>query len=506
MPLSPAPLMPGSSPLPEAGRRPPDKRALRIGAFVALPILILGLVIGRFALTPLLFLTAGLESQASANSLQGSSAALFQGFTFNWTRNLKGGGYATPASLKNMESQVQLFHMNAVIIPVVADMPQRSESELDWHSTDANDLHTLPESDYIQAIKDARKAGLIPILALEVLQQDSISSSDSPQFVGAFWSGLPADASTATLSVGQLERGWFNNYTAFAVHYAAISQRFHLPYFIIGDSLTDVSYDTDRTQTGPTADPNGATETEVPGESFPKCLAIGRRDCEWRHVIHAIRSSSYDTFDANQSQTGASYTGKLIYLANSNGSSDGDAATPEYQGITWWDAVDYIGIDAYFPLTANNADVDVNTLVQAWHGQGTGLGLIAQGIPRSQANIYSNIQAVSQKFNRPVIFQAGYASSSGANNDPENLSGGSPDGGADNQEQLNDMQALLQTFNGAPWWEGVFWNGDEPQTPRTAQSSWTTNSNWAGDTLATSKLAGQYLNKFYQPAPLQCSC
>ncbi|HLY32072.1 MAG TPA: hypothetical protein VKQ36_13660, partial [Ktedonobacterales bacterium] len=348
---------------------------------------------------------------------------------------------------------------------------------------------------------DARKAGLVPILALELLQQDQLSASDSPQYAGAIWSELDSGAffGSQNLSVGQLEQTWFDSYTDFAVEYATLSQKDHLPYFIIGDSLTDVSYDTDKTNAQ--NDSQGVTAVQVPGESFPNCVNIGRRDCEWRHVIHAIRSVSYDTIANHQSQTGASYTGKLIYLANWGGAPVGDATTPEFEGITWWDAVDYIGIDAYFPLTANNADVDVTTLTNAWHGQGVGLGL-----SKADADIYSRIQAVSKKFNRPVIFQAGYASSSGANNDPSNLTGAQPDGGQDNQEQLSDMQALLQTFNGASWWEGVFWNGDEPQSPRSTQSNWPTNSNWAGDTLATSKPAGQYLNTFYQSSPLQCSC
>ncbi len=490
MPLSPSPLMPGLTPLPEPGRRPPDRRALRIGAFIAIPTLILGLVIGHFALTPLAFLMPGFQAQAGIDGAGAGGTgggSLFQGYVDNWSRTDKGGGFTTPGSLTNMESQVKLFHMNAVLIPVIADMPSRDGSELDWHSTDAHSVNTLPQSDYEQAIKDALSAGLTPILELEVRQQDQLSPNDSSQLVGKIWSQLSSGTNIGgqTAPVGQLEQDWFDNYTAFAVQYASISKQYHLPYFIIGDSLTNVAYDTDKTNAQ--ADPGGIIS--VPGESFPGCANVGRRDCEWRHVIHAIHSQSYDTIDGHQTEGGADYNGKLIYMASWTGASDGEATDPEFEKITWWDAVDIIGVDAYFPLYSSNADVGVNDLMNAWHGIGQGLG--------GEKDIYGRISAVQSKFNRPVAFVAGYASSSGANNDPSNLSGGTPDGGADQQEQLNDMQALLQTFEGVNWWDGVFWNGDEPFTPRVSQNNWATDSNWAGDTLATSKSAGQYLHTYW---------
>lgn len=499
MPLSPAPLMPGLSPLPEPGRRPPDRRALRIGALVAIPTLIVGLVIGHFALLPLAFLMPGLQAQAisdtgAANGSGGGS--LFQGYVDSWSRANSGGGFTTPASLANMQSQARLFHMNTVVIPVIADMPSRDGSELDWHNTDSHSVNTLPQSDYEQAVKDAISAGMVPILELEVRQEDpNYPGNNSSQLVGKIWSQLGSGANFGGQngSAGQLERDWFDSYTAFAVQYASISRQYHLPYFIIGDSLTDVAYDTSNT----TAQADSGGIIQVPGENLSACANIGRRDCEWRHVIHAIKSQSYDTIDGHQTQAGGDYAGKLIYIASWTGEPTGSATDPEFEKITWWDAVDIIGVDAYFPLFSSNADVGVGDLVNAWHGIGQGLAAT-----KSTADIYGRISAVQSKFGRPVALVAGYASSSGANNDPSNLSGGTPDGGADQQEQVNDMQALLQTFGGAGWWDGVFWNGDEPVAPRATQSNWATDSNWAGDTLATSKSAGQFLNTYWSASPL----
>ncbi len=500
MPLSPAPLLPGSSPLPEPGRRPPDQRALRLGALAMLPALLVSLLAGPLLLPGIGFIVAQAQGQAGGG-VPSAAAAQFQGFVYNWSASQSGGGYTTPASLKNMRLQADTFHMNAVIIPVIADMPIRSGSELDWHAGQKNDKDTLPESDYEQAIQDARKAGLLPILELQVRQYDaSLSGSDtSAALVGRVWYDSRSSDNYFTLggSVGTLEKTWFDNYTSFAATYAQLSQKYHLPYFIIGDDLVNVT--TDTSHTSAKGDPYGI-DRGVPGESFPTCT--GRRDCEWRHVIHALRSPEYATFIKHVGKPGGGYTGKLIYAANSDGASSGESQ-PEFENISWWDAVDIIGVDAYFSLTQLSADLDVGSLEHAWNGT-------LQTGPSGEKNITQRLATVSTKYARPILFtSAGYASSPGSNDKPSALAGQGATIGqktpVDGIEQLNDMQALLETFNGLPWWEGVFWNGDEPMTPHTSQRSWASNSNWAGDTLQTSKPAGQWLARYYHRNPLSGS-
>src|SRR5512146_2107594 len=161
MPLSPAPLMPGTSPIPTPGRRPPGRRALSMGALVAIPLLIALLAGGQFMLPRILFLAPGLLAQ-TGNSQPGqtTSSAPFQGFTMTWSRRQSGGGFNTPASLDNMTFQAKTFHMNSVVIPVVADMPTRSASYIAWHTNDSGNKDTFADNVYVQAINDARKAGL----------------------------------------------------------------------------------------------------------------------------------------------------------------------------------------------------------------------------------------------------------------------------------------------------------------------------------------------------------
>ncbi|MGH2514555.1 MAG: hypothetical protein ACRDHP_02780, partial [Ktedonobacterales bacterium] len=319
MPLLPAPVLPGLSPLPDPRGRPPSRRALRTGAFVAIPVLVVLLVVGQLFLPQLLFLLPGLQAQAGStggDNATAASGATFQGFIYNWTRDMaknapKGSGYNQPASLQNMQSESGTFHMNTVIIPVVADMTDRSNSSLYWDSSNGNDVSTLSDSDYTDAIHDALKAHLVPILELQVRQHDPSESggNESATLVGAGWT-FQSFVTIGEGNVGNLERAWFDNYTAFATHYAQMSQHYHLPYFIVGDELANVTVESDYTTRK--ADPQGIIN--VPGD--PSCPGTaGRRECEWRHVIHAVRSASYDTINGHKSQTGGGYAGKVIYGA-----------------------------------------------------------------------------------------------------------------------------------------------------------------------------------------------
>lgn len=505
MPLSPSPMTPGISPLPEPGRRPPDGRALRLGALLTLPVLVIALLAGPVELPALWRVFGGLEAAQINGGLTSAGGAQFQGFIYNWSAQMKGGGYTSPGSLQNLKSQSSWFHMNAVIIPVIADMPNRDQSCLTWtagqtiqcNGASFTNKDTLPESDYEQAIKDARSAGLIPILELQVLQYGP-TSDHSSDLVGHVWVNSKSSAFIAGAAVGASEKGWFDNYSAFASEYARVSAQYHLPYFIIGDGLSDVT--TDGPNTTAKADPNGI-DRGVPGESFPNCPA--RRDCEWRHVIHAIQVNTYDNYAKHAPQPGGNYSGKLIYAASWGGDTTATTTTAEFEGITWWDAVNYIGVDAYFPLTQNESDVPAIALQSGWNGQAA---CGSKDLNVCPGDIVQRLGAVSGKFNLPVVFTgAGYGSTPGANASPP-IPSGADTSNEDDPEQLNDMQSLLFTFSSQSWWAGVFWNGDEPIAPRTGQQNWAISSNWAGDTLASSKQAGKWLATYYRSNPIKCSC
>jgi hypothetical protein len=495
-------LLPGHSPLPSPGERPADRRALRVGAAVAVLVLGLTLALGQLLLPRVLFLAPGLLARADSSQGGVAGAASFQGFIYQWTRRSAGpGGYQTPSSLANLRSEVRDFHMNTVVIPVVADMPSRSDSALYWHPTEQQDLDTLPDADYAQAIDDARRAGLVPVLELEVKQQDPYDKPlEDARFVGENWYSQSSQTSistaTGTETVGHLEFGWFDNYTAFAAHFAQLAQAKHLKFFVIGDSLSNLTSD------GPNstaqADPQGLVATK--GDGFKAAKCSGRHECEWRHVIHAVRARTYTNY-AGHAQTGGGYTGHLLYAASwAPGDAFASSAQGEFELIRWWDAVDAVGIDAYFPLTQASADVQPTVLQAAWHGQGTGIS--------NQGDIFDRIQHVANVTGKPVIFtSAGYESVPGSNTSP----GQTAASVYDQNEQLDDMQALLQTFAGAPWWAGVIWSYDQPLTPRSAQADWRYGTQWAGDNLGGSldtdvKAGGAWLASYYGNVGVPCLC
>lgn len=98
------------------------------------------------------------------------------------------------------------------------------------------------------------------------------------------------------------------------------------------------------------------------GVEYQKTL---HREADWRRVIRAVRKV---------------YTGPLTYSAN------WDA----YHKVPFWDALDYIGIQAYFPLS-KQSNPSVHTLHQAWKP------------------IFQSLRAFSKKHRKKIIFtELGY--------------------------------------------------------------------------------------------------
>lgn len=133
----------------------------------------------------------------------------------------------------------------------------------------------------------------------------------------------------------------------------------------------------------------------------------------WRKLIHEIR---------------AIYKGKLIYASNWDG----------YTQITFWDALDYIGIDAYFPLTPKKKPT-VKQLKKAW---------------QPTVDSLTTFQA---EWQRPVIFtEYGYMSLDGCAYKAWLLEKKQTEVAINEGAQANAVQALLETFGTKDWWAGAF--------------------------------------------------
>jgi hypothetical protein len=131
------------------------------------------------------------------------------------------------------------------------------------------------------------------------------------------------------------------------------------------------------------------------------------------------------------------FTGRLAYETNW-----GDLSQ-----VRFWDALDVIGVSAYFPLS-DAAHPSVPALKRAWHRAD------ARG-PYHGRNWYAELRGLSRRWHRPVLFgESGYLSSTYAAQNPSNVQAQYE---LDEQAQANAYRALLDTFQRESWWQGVVW-------------------------------------------------
>ena len=170
---------------------------------------------------------------------------------------------------------------------------------------------------------------------------------------------------------------WFRSYTAFISHYADLAADAGVEQLAVG--------------------------TELAGTS--------RGTARWRAVIGEVRSR---------------YRGPLTYAANFD----------ELARVGFWDALDLIGVDAYWPLAARPT-TDVATLRRAWRP------------------VVDELARAAARWDRRVVFtEAGYASVRGTVTAPYDWTVSARRSDA---EQAAGYRALLETFWAKPWFAGVHW-------------------------------------------------
>jgi autotransporter-associated beta strand protein len=144
--------------------------------------------------------------------------------------------------------------------------------------------------------------------------------------------------------------------------------------------------------------------------------ATAAQEANWRNLIGSVRSR---------------YTGQLTYAANWGNPAIGST-------VNWWDAVDYMGIDAYYPLTGVNNPTPAQ-LQSAWANRA------------AQIESYHN----SINPNQPLLFtEAGYMNYDGTNTQPYGFVAGAPN---DQHEQADSYQALLGAMTPKNYFKGVQW-------------------------------------------------
>lgn len=136
---------------------------------------------------------------------------------------------------------------------------------------------------------------------------------------------------------------------------------------------------------------------------------------QWRDIISGVRHR---------------YSGLLTYAA------DWWKEYDEY--VKWWNDLDYVGINAYFPLSAKN-DPTIAEMKSTWE------------------NIANYLDWFYSEVNRPIIFtEIGYQAVNGTNIQPWNYSLMNTNE-LDIQEQADCYEAAFQSLWNRTWLCGMYW-------------------------------------------------
>ena len=141
------------------------------------------------------------------------------------------------------------------------------------------------------------------------------------------------------------------------------------------------------------------------------------------------------------------YKGKLTYAAN---------WYDEYEYIDFWDELDYIGIQAYFPLTTTK-NPELLDIQNGW-------------LPHKE-----KLKALSERYDKPILFtEIGYRSDATSTIEPWEWN--SISNMATNQRSTRTQQlafeAMFNTFWDEPWFAGTYiWQWDKRTTKESAEKS-----------------------------------
>ncbi|NRS90601.1 hypothetical protein HNQ02_003547 [Flavobacterium sp. 7E] len=177
---------------------------------------------------------------------------------------------------------------------------------------------------------------------------------------------------------------WETEYENYILNFAALAQKEKMPLFCFATELGN---------------------------------AIAKRPTYWNQLIQKIKKV---------------YTGKLTYAANWD----------DFDKVPFWDQLDYIGIDAYFPLSSA-ANPSVKELNTAWEKH------------------IQKMEITHNKFDKKIMFtEFGYRNSNHAAEAPWTEDKNE----INNIAQANAYEALFQSMTKKDWFVGGFawkWYADE---------------------------------------------
>ncbi|MEM0938594.1 MAG: hypothetical protein AAF600_01850 [Bacteroidota bacterium] len=201
---------------------------------------------------------------------------------------------------------------------------------------------------------------------------------------------------------------WEKDYTEYILNHADKADSMNVELFCIG------------------------TEYRVPARDRPEF---------WRGLIGKIRKR---------------YSGKITYASNWD----------NYHKISWWDAVDYIGVDAYFPL-AEGVDPSVEEIREGWEP------------------VKENLSNFSKRWQKPILFtEFGFQSIDGATGKHWDINKSVVN--ANLQLQANAFEATFQSLENASWFAGgFFWKWHlTSKTGDWYKKAWTPQNKPASEVIA----------------------
>jgi len=177
---------------------------------------------------------------------------------------------------------------------------------------------------------------------------------------------------------------WFSDYTGFIMHYAQVAEEAGMEMLCIGTELHQT------------------------------CV---EREADWRILIGKVREV---------------YSGDITYAAN---------FSDEYQDVAFWDMLDYVGVQAYFPLT-DQEEPNLEQLRAGWEK------------PMEELKKFSN------KVGKPILFtEVGYKSTKDSGIEPwawpQRINRQEREKIYSDQTQANLYEALFTEVLDEPWMAGV---------------------------------------------------
>lgn len=177
---------------------------------------------------------------------------------------------------------------------------------------------------------------------------------------------------------GNYWQQWFHSYQGFLKHYAQLAEHTSCEMFCLGCEMVGTEH----------------------------------KEEEWRSTIAEVRNI---------------YNGPLIYNANHG----------KEEGIAWWDAVDYLGTSAYYPV-AKDGGASVEEMRANWE------------------KVKERVEGLHHKYNKPIVFmEIGCRSAYSCATMPWDFS--HTQLAHDEEEQANFYESCMQVFAHQPWFHGFFW-------------------------------------------------